>query len=132
MASALAAHIKEELLQRNIPSNLIVVPIPLFPAKERERGFNQAALLARELGYPIDESAIRRTRETPPQARARSRRERILQIRGAFEATGKNLKGKDILLVDDVATTGATLLEAARILKRAGAGKIYAAVFAHG
>ncbi len=128
----LAVYIQEELREKNIPEHLIAVPIPLFFKKEYLRGFNQATLLARGLGYQVDEGTLKRTRETPPQAWARSRKERISQIKGAFEATGKNIKGKNILLVDDVATTGATLLEAARVLKRAGAGKIYAAVLAHG
>lgn len=102
------------------------------------RGFNQAELLASALAYNLSLPLIRRgvlvrTRNDIPQAKTKSREERRENIKGAFEVASNNdLTGKNILLVDDVATTGATLFEAARVVKEAGAQKISAAVFAHG
>ncbi|KAF0127122.1 MAG: phosphoribosyltransferase [Elusimicrobia bacterium] len=106
-----------------------VVPVPLHPSRERRRGYNQAALLARELaglsGSSFEPGAVRRVRETRPQVDLR-RRERLENVRGAFEA-GPGAKGRRFLVVDDVATTLATAGDAARALKEAGAAG--AAVF---
>ena len=109
--------------------------IPLHRQRERDRGFNQAELLAKQLGKwlhtPI-QNAIIRTRKTSPQAEL-SREERLTHLRGAFTVADKNLaKGKVIAVVDDVATTGTTLNEVAKLLKKHGAKKVYGVVFAHG
>ncbi len=106
-----------------------VVPVPLHPSRERRRGYNQAALLARELaelsGLAFEPAAVGRTRETRPQVDLR-RRERLENVRGAFEAAPA-AGGRRFLVVDDVATTLATAGEVARALKKAGAAR--AAVF---
>jgi ComF family protein len=133
LAPALASHLLVAIKQKNIPPDAIVIPIPLHKDKEHERGFNQAVLLAKNLGLVIDTKNLIRIKSTPPQARTHSRRERQAQIKNAFRVQdARKITGKNILLIDDVATTGATLVEATRILKKSGAGKIYAAVLAHG
>jgi len=107
---------------RNVRADLIV-PLPLHPRRLRERGFNQALELARPvaeaLHRPVDTKICRRVRHTPTQA-ALPWRERERNIRGAFHCTG-DLSGKQILLIDDVMTTGASLNECARTLKLHGA-----------
>jgi len=109
------------------------LPIPIHRSKERERGYNQSYLLARELGMPVIDRVLVRTKATLPQARSDSRKARFESIRDAFEVQNPHhIEGRAILLIDDVATTGATLSEAARLLKRHGARRITAAVLAHG
>jgi ComF family protein len=105
----------------------LVVPVPLHPARLRERGFNQAGLLASPVaasrGWRLDPTALRRTRNTPSQVSTRSEHERDLAMRGAFEAT-RSLDGEHVLLVDDVVTTTSTVNSAASALKAAGAGRV--------
>jgi ComF family protein len=110
----------------------LVLPLPLHLTRLRTRGFNQslemARPIARALGVAIDPILLSRTRATPPQADL-PLKERARNVRGAFACAG-DLTGKRVLLVDDVMTTGATLREAARILKIHGAGTITVAVAA--
>ncbi|BBL79106.1 amidophosphoribosyltransferase [Rubrobacter xylanophilus] len=104
----------------------LVVPVPLHPSRQRRRGYNQAALLARALagriGVPFSDKlkAVRRTRDQV-ELTAAGRRE---NVRGAFESRGR--VGGRVLLVDDVLTTGATMSECARVLLEAGASAVYA------
>jgi ComF family protein len=104
----------------------LVVPLPLHPARLRERGFNQALELARPvakaLGLPLDFRVCARIRHTPAQA-GLPWKQRKKNIRGAFRCT-HDLPGRRILLVDDVMTTGASLDECARTLKRHGAAEV--------
>lgn len=106
----------------------LIVPVPLHPSRQRSRGYNQAALLAREISrrthVPLDERAARRTRRTRPLAESMSRAERQAIVRGAFSATGSRVEGARILLIDDVATTGATLSACAEALHAAGAASV--------
>lgn len=104
-----------------------LVPVPLYHARERERQYNQAWELCRELsrvaGWPAM-NAMRRVRPTTAQA-SLSRNQRIENLRGAFAMRNSALKkkalaGRNVLLVDDVLTTGSTATECARILKREG------------
>jgi predicted amidophosphoribosyltransferase len=132
-APALAEFLRNTIATRLPADSWYALPIPIHKSKERERGFNQSYLLARELGLPLVDRALVRTRATPPQARSDSRKARFESIRDAFEVQRPQyIEDKAILLIDDVATTGATLSEAARALKNAGAGRIAAAVLAHG
>jgi len=111
----------------------LVIPVPLHPRRLRARGFNQSLetsrLLARELGVPVGAEVLRRCRHTRPQVSlpARERRE---NVQGAFVADEAAVLGRRILLVDDIMTTGGTLRECARTLRRAGASNVSALVIA--
>lgn len=113
-----------------------LVPVPLPPRRARQRGYNQAELLARHLSQkltlPLRTDILRRTRENPPQTTLSDRKSRVANMAGAFIADaslGDPLPQK-ILLVDDVSTTGSTLREAARALKTAGAKVVVSLVAA--
>lgn len=113
---------------------LLMMPIPLHPKRLRERGFNQSLLLARHvasrMGMELDYLSLRRVRYTLPQAGLKSE-ERRKNVRKAFELRDPGaVKGRTVILVDDVATTGSTLNECARILRRAGAEKVLCLVLA--
>jgi ComF family protein len=106
----------------------LVLPIPLHPRRQRERGFNQAALLARSmtrlLALPYDEKCLERTRATAPQA-ALTNRERLRNMAGAFECRRPaEVRKRRVLLIDDVMTTGATVAGAARALLECGAHRV--------
>lgn len=106
----------------------VIVPVPLHPRRLRRRGFNQSALLAGHIAAVSHISHqpqfIERIRETTSQA-GLSRSDRRTNLKGAFQVTaGVAIKKKRVLLVDDVITTGSTIRETARVLKRAGAASI--------
>ena len=111
----------------------VIIPVPLHPARKRERGFNQAALLAERLGdstglrlYP----ALERIRYTTTQT-LHDRAERMENLRGAFRLRkNRDVRDLRVLLIDDVLTTGSTLSECARVLKAAGAVSVHAATAA--
>jgi ComF family protein len=106
----------------------VLVPVPLHPKRLRQRGYNQASLLAQELskiiGLPVDEDALIRAQDVVPQARTKSAAERRQNVRHAF-ACNRNMADKQILLIDDVCTTGATLDACAIALKTAGASSVW-------
>ncbi len=112
-----------------------IVPVPLHPNREKERGFNQAALLAaviaRELRLPLVDRALLRARETTSQTTL-SRAGRRVNLAGVFTAgeDAARLRGKGVLLVDDVYTTGATAGECSRTLRAAGVPFVYVATLA--
>lgn len=113
-----------------------IQPIPLHIKKERARGFNLAYLIARFfqqfLGYSMIH-ALERTKETTPQAQKKDTRERLQNVRHAFTITNrKDVKNRNIILVDDVLTSGATTMEATRVLKNAGADRVYILTLAKG
>lgn len=116
-------------------SGYAVVPIPLHKEREWKRGFNQASVIgahiAREFSLPVMHGNLVRGRATASQADQKDYAARETNIRGAFHAKRpEEFRGKNIILVDDVTTSGATLQEAARVLKQCGAKKIVAAVIA--
>jgi ComF family protein len=131
LAEPMAELIAARCLQPDVD---IIVPVPLHGRRERERGYNQAALIARSLGQswglPAEPRALKRTRATAPLARTMRREERRGIVEGAFTAVPARFSGRRILLVDDVATTGATLDVCARALRGAGAREVHALVFA--
>jgi ComF family protein len=102
-----------------------IVPIPLHPSRERERGFSQTHLLGRVIsektGVPILDALIRK-RNTKSQTKL-GREERKKNLKDAFEVVGE-IEGKSIVIVDDVLTTGITINEASKILKREGALRV--------
>jgi ComF family protein len=99
----------------------IAVPVPLDRRRERRRGYNQAALLAAHLGLEMRPDLIRRVRETGTQT-GLTKRQRELNVRNAFQCAG-SVPGT-VLVVDDVLTTGATIGEVAKALKRSGASRV--------
>lgn len=111
-----------------VPEGALVVSVPLARGRRVERGYDQASLLADALARASGRRAararraLRRVRETPPQV-GRSREERARNVAGAFEATAA-VAGRDVILVDDVVTTGATADAAAAALRRAGARSV--------
>ena len=111
----------------------VIVPVPLHPTRRRERGFNQASLLAELLSAQTSIPAkplLERTRYTTTQT-ALDRSERMENLHNAFRLRkNADVRGLRVLLVDDVLTTGSTLNECARILKRAGAFSVHAATAA--
>lgn len=107
----------------------LVVPVPLHPRRLRERGFNQSLLLARHVadlpGFDLDYLSLRRSRHTPPQA-ALGRDRRRGNVQAAFDVEAPAaVEDRDILLVDDVSTTGSTLEACSLALRRAGARRVF-------
>ena len=111
---------------RPLPADL-AVPVPLHKSRERERGYNQSVLLAREVskhtGIPVGEDLLRRTRDTAPQVSLASPEERGRNIEGAFECAA-DVAGLRVLLVDDVVTTGSTMSACAAPLMEAEAAAV--------
>jgi ComF family protein len=99
----------------------VIIPVPLYRSRRRQRGYNQAELLAERLGRPIQSTLLRRTKNTPTQT-GLSRPQRKLNLAGAFRVCGK--PPRSVIVVDDVYTTGSTLNEIAKTLKRAGVQRV--------
>lgn len=106
----------------------VLIPVPMHPRKRRERGFDQSRLLARKVGalagIPVETKALARNRYTLPQKQLDAR-ERRANLRGAFSLREGVPIREPVLLIDDIYTTGATLDEVCRTLKRAGITRIY-------
>jgi len=114
----------------------LVVGVPLHQKRFKERGFNQsenlAKLLAERLGYLFDNKILAKVKETQNQSEL-SRIRRLKNLKLAFKIIDKTkVKGKDILLVDDIYTTGATVSECSKVLKQAGASHVYVLTIASG
>ena len=121
---------------KRLTSDSFFIPIPLHAEKLRKRGYNHASLLAVEIGDKMGIKVIDelvRTRKTKSQFLLK-KDEREENLKGAFslKSEGNLVKGKTIFLIDDLTTTGTTLKEAAKVLKKAGAGKVYGLTLAHG
>ncbi|MBI4991014.1 ComF family protein [Candidatus Gottesmanbacteria bacterium] len=125
-------------LSINNYQSAILIPIPLHPSRLRFRGFNQAEvlgrLLAKRLNIPMKIGVLKRIRKTIPQVEMKDRKKRLKNMEDVFAAFPNILISQylNILLFDDVFTTGATLRAAANVLKRAGAKKVWGVVMAHG
>ncbi len=118
----------------DFPSNLLV-PVPLHPKRLKERGFNQSEILARELSrhfsLELGPAVLERCRYTTPQVELAAS-ERKINILGAFVCSDPSVKNKNVILVDDVFTTGATMQECAKVLKKSGASEVWGLVIARG
>jgi ComF family protein len=130
MGEFMCAHLAARPLEADV-----IVPVPLTPRRLRERGFNQAAILAEQvaagLGLRVMNDALRR--EDRPSQRTLSAAERADNLRGAFTSVvdqRESIGGKRVLIVDDVVTTGATVSACADTLAEAGARQILALAFA--
>lgn len=139
LAKPLTSLIIAHLIYLNKLSNFgdfLLIPVPLYKKKLKQRGFNQTEEIAKELSknlkIPFFNNALIKTKQTPAQVKLK-KEEREENIKGTFLCQKPEMiKNKKILLVDDVFTTGATMEEAALILKRAGAKEVWGIVVARG
>lgn len=142
-AEALYSRILEELSDLKSFENFqepVLIPIPLAPKRRRERGFNQAELISKKI-INLDEQnhiltvltdVLVKPKDTAHQAHIENRSTRLKNLIGSFEVRNSNkIKNRNIVLVDDITTTGATLNEARKVLRQAGARKIVAFTVAH-
>ncbi|MFZ2187597.1 MAG: ComF family protein [Candidatus Moraniibacteriota bacterium] len=141
LATPLGGWLADRVREADVPLPDICIPVPLHSRRLRFRGFNQSALLAQAcidalipgLDLTIASDCLIRTRYTKPQMKTRTREERLSNLLGAFAIAPKNIsliQGKSVWLIDDVATTGTTLEECARILKNSGAKNVFGIVLA--
>ncbi len=150
-AEILYEKILEELADLYLLDNFrdpLLIPIPLSSKRYRERGYNQAELICKELeninklrhgaeiNLKLEKNILIKPKETVHQAHIKNRRERLQNIVGSFsiknpEENKIKIENKNIILIDDITTTGATLAEAKKILKQFGARKIIAFTVAH-
>lgn len=124
----LARLIARQMLRHVGEEEALIVPVPLHRWRLWHRGFNQSALIADHLGrltgWPVEKRALRRVKRTAP-LRGMNPKARAKAVRGAFAlADATAIKGRRVLLIDDVHTSGATAAACARVLKRGGAGEI--------
>ncbi|MDD4860408.1 MAG: ComF family protein [Dehalococcoidales bacterium] len=133
LAVPLAKLLYDFLKENPLPAEVIIA-VPLHPKRLRERGYNQSQLLAEKLsrlsGLPVMDDCLARAHYTMPQARTGSVAERRSNIAGAFLCRNGKVKNRQVLLIDDVATTGATLNSCADVLKAAGAAGVWGLTFA--
>lgn len=123
-----------DYLVNNPISGEVLVPVPLHPKRLRERGYNQSRLLARELGklikLPVVDDCLIRHRSDSSQARAATVAERRRNVAGAFSCCDQRLRDKQVLLIDDVSTSGTTLSACAAVLKSSGVNLVWGLVLA--
>ena len=123
------AKLLNEYLEANVMDVDLLVAVPLHKKRQRERGYNQSYLLAKELSklisIPMDETSLIREKYVLPQARTRSVEERRENVRNVFACRGDAVRGHRILLIDDVTTSGATMNACASVLKLAGAVAVW-------
>ena len=122
----LTGMLKSEVLSMELPD--VIIPVPLHPKRLRRRGFNQAVVVARplskRLGIAFDADTLVRSSDPGPQV-DRERKERIRAVKGIFDVKDpQKIIRKKVLLIDDVFTTGATVNECARVLKKSGAARV--------
>ena len=133
LAVTLAKLLQDYLTSNPMPGE-VLVPVPLHQKRVRERGYNQSSILAKELGkltgLPVVVDCLIRQRHAPPQARTLTVDERRSNVANAFTCRGHRLRDKQVLLIDDVSTSGATLDACAAALKAAGATSVWGLVLA--
>ena len=141
-AEVLYDHLSEELFERATFSAFtdpLFIPVPLSKKRLRERGFNQVEWLAEELTtisseslYSLRTDILERIKETESQTALKDKRARAENVRGAFHIrNAQEVRGRNIILLDDVITTGSTMAEAERVLRAAGARHVLVVALAH-
>ena len=139
LSAPLTKIILKAIRSYELPLPDLIIPIPLHARRLRWRGFNQSSLLAKNLAenllpnsqLEVCEDILIRSRHTLPQMSLKDHQQRNRNIQNAFTINDfSKIKDKRILLVDDITTTGSTIFECARVLKKAGAKEIYATVIA--
>jgi len=137
-AILIANNLQEDLFEKNIfgKKEWVIVPIPRTKKRLKKIGYNQNELLCKDLSkilkIPFSAKVLVKDRETIPQMSVKDRAERLKNVKDSFKCLGKfYIKDKNIILVDDVVTTGATLNEATRALKKSGAETVMTYVVAH-
>ncbi len=116
---------------------IIVIPIPISKKRNRRRGYNQSFLIAKSFTdqeniFELRDDIILKNKETIPQARLKNKKERLENIKGAFSLKNKNIiKNRTIIIIDDVTTTGGTITEIIKLLKKNGAKKVIGFTLAH-
>ncbi|HRZ30486.1 MAG TPA: hypothetical protein P5274_02360 [Candidatus Paceibacterota bacterium] len=139
-----------------LPTQIIVIPVPLSPTRRRERGYNQAEELAKQMAdinpeqFCLETNLIKKIKDTPTQVSIKNRKQRLVNLKGAFKLnpkgglcskldfwaprspTSNSTSGKIFVIIDDVSTTGATIGEIRQLLKKAGFNRTYGLVLAHG
>lgn len=122
-----------EIKQSYLLRDSLLIPVPLHKKRKSFRGFNQSELLAKSIaentGLELDTNNLHRIKNTGAQAKL-NRKERLGNVRDAFVWSGNNLYKKNIILIDDVSSTGATLNNCAKVLKENGAGEVWGLVLA--
>lgn len=132
----------EELAELRLMKNFtrpLLVPMPISKKRLRGRGYNQSELVAKELAlisdkssFTLAENILTKIKDTPSQVKTASKRERLENLRGSFAVADESaVRGRNIILLDDVITTGATIAEARKVLKKAGARRILGVAIAH-
>jgi ComF family protein len=133
LAAPLAQLLNDYLTSNPVPGE-VLVPVPLHWKRLKERGYNQSGLLAKELGklsrLSVVDDCLTRQQHTSPQARTATVDERYSNVANAFACSDQRLRGKQVLLIDDVSTSGATLNACAVALKAAGATSVWGLVLA--
>ena len=118
---------------------IIIIPVPISRVKIFKRGYNQSLIIAlgfckkdKEKIFKIEENIIFKKNETKPQAKITNRKQRLSNVKNSFGIKNENyVKNRTIIVIDDVVTTGATIKEIMKILKKAGASKIFGFALAH-
>jgi ComF family protein len=134
LAPVMGELMREQLQLKPVRAD-IVVPVPLAPRRQRERGFNQALLLAEEVASVVHGRVVRDAleRQDRPAQQTLGAADRLTNLEGAFRcrsAASASIEGQRVLVVDDVVTTGATVSACAQALAEAGAARITALAFA--
>ncbi len=134
-ARAMAIPFCEEIAEKRMFGTFtqpILIPLPLHAKKLHERGFNQTFLIAQALlqelqdtSISLSQTALTRVRASSSQTKTKGPQERLAHVQGAFFAQRKEVLGKDVIILDDVITTGATLKSASETLKEAGARSVW-------
>ena len=133
LAKPLAELIRERIWKKLETENWLLVPVPLSKNKLRHRGYNQAEMIAGELSGNVRADILFKKFHTKSQVEVKNKEERLANIIGSFEVRNpETIRGKKIILIDDVLTTGATMREAKKVLKQAGAKKVVGVAVARG